>query len=103
MKTNFVDETVLTKSFCHYPQNDIIIRLLNEDPKEWNLSELTCRDVHQILMTHEEVFKETENEKEKNVQRHLKGAFVKVLSSSKILDSDDLETKKKKINVDSMM
>ena len=59
MKTNFVDETVLTKSFCHYPQNDIIVKLLSEDPKEWNLSELTCRDVYQILMTHEDVFKET--------------------------------------------
>ena len=29
MKTSFVDETVLTKSFCHFPQNDMIVKLLS--------------------------------------------------------------------------
>ena len=58
--TNFakgvmVDDALICRNFVANPMNEVIIHLLREDPAEWDLSELSCRDVYQILSFEEQL------------------------------------------------
>ena len=95
LRSSFREGTLLTHIFCS-PASKALKKLLGEDPKEWNLSELTCKEVNNIVSFHERLQKEKRKEKvcEGNL-KYLKVSFMKALMKHKIFEKDELEHKRK--------